>query len=108
MTKKTTYRSAGLVYGNYWGGGSGAFASCKYQNDDIEKMRTEIIKDIESGAIDSGMGYENVKGALMTIEKIETIEIDGKAYTNSEYEEEFFGDLSEKECEFLQNCLFIA
>lgn len=108
MTKNITYEATGLVYGNYWGGGAGAYSAHKYQNDDIEKMRTQILKDIETGAIDSGMGYERVKGALMTIETIETIEIDGKSYSNSEHEQEFFGDLSEDECNFLQDCFYNA
>lgn len=59
------YRASGYVYGKYWGGGSGAYQAENYKNDNIEELRKEINKDVETGAIDSGMGYQEVLGAIM-------------------------------------------
>ena len=103
---KTTYKATGIVYGNYWGGGSGGYQAKKYQADTLKELRKEINAGVKNGTIDSGMGYQDVLGAIMDIETIETITENGKEYKNSSFESEFFGDLTPEQEEFLENCLF--
>lgn len=71
MTKEkitTTYSAKGIVYGKYWGGGSGWYAARTYRDyDSLAKLKTAIKKDYKSGRLDSGMGYESLLGALMII-----------------------------------------
>ncbi len=101
---KITYKSNGLVYGNYWGGGSGAYAATTFHSDiSKEDLIEQNNKALESGALDSGMGYESLIGALLVIKTKETREIDGKTFTSSEYEEMFIGELTEEDKDFLNS-----
>ena len=59
---------------------------------------------MKSGALDSGMGFEFLKGAVLDIEEIETTKYKGKEFKRSEYITEFIGDLSKKEQDFLLEC----
>jgi len=133
---KTTikYKSTGLVYGKYWGGGEGSYPAEKLEADtkeDLLKKANEDLKsgaldsgmgyedlksgaldsgmgyeDLKSGALDSGMGYESLLGALLAITKITTVVINGKSYTNEEEEFEFIGSLSLNQADFLENQLY--
>jgi hypothetical protein len=47
------------------------------------------------------MGFEYLKGALLNIKEVETINIKGKEYTRADYIDEFIGDLTEKQQDFL-------
>jgi len=100
---KKTYKAKGLCYGRYWGGGSGSYRAENYSSKSLEQLESDILQGIKDGSIDSGMGYEKVIGAVMDIETIETVTIDGKEFVHSEYETELYGDLSEDEQEFLLN-----
>lgn len=101
---KTTYKSNGVVFGNYWGGGSGSFTATTFHSDiSKEDLIEQNEKALESGSLDSGMGYESLIGALITIEIITTTEIKDKLFTNKEYEDIFIGELTEEQKDFLQN-----
>ena len=98
----TTYKSNGVVLGNYWGGGQGSYkATTLHSNISKEDLIEQNKKALDSGALDSGMGYESLIGALITIEIITTIEINNKIFTNIEYEDIFIGNLSKEEEDFL-------
>ena len=103
---KTTikYVSEGIVYGNFWGGGKGSYAAEKLGAATKEILLKEANEMLKTGGLDSGMGYESLIGALLSITKITTKVIQGKSYTNKETELEFIGDLTEEEMEFLENC----
>ena len=99
------YKIAGFVYGNYWGGGKGAYKSESYEGDNLDKLMIEIKDALEDGSLDGGMGYESLIGAILDIETIETIKYKGKKYHNSEYNIEFIGNLTEEEEMFLVDIL---
>jgi len=105
MKTTTSYNASGLVYGSYWGGGEGAYQARTYQADTLEALREQIEKDVASGAVDSGMGYERVHGAYMMTETVTRTTIDGKQFTNVEAQGEFFGTLSEEAQDFLIHCI---
>lgn len=69
MAKKKVYYSAeGNVLGNMWGGGQGFYPARKYNNfKKLSELKSTIRKDFNSGALDSGMGFESLEGALMHI-----------------------------------------
>jgi len=100
------YIANGVVYGKLWGGGYGAYPARKIE----AKTKTELLKkaktDLKSGSLDSGMGFEYLKGAILIIKEIESIIVKGKEFKNSEYIEEFIGDLTEKEKDFLLTLQF--
>ncbi len=98
-----TYKSDGLVLGNYWGGGSGSYAATTLHSDiSKEDLIEQNKKALESGSLDSGMGYESLIGARITIETKTTTLIEDKEFINKEYETIFIGELSETDIEFLE------
>jgi len=99
------YKITGFVYGNYWGGGKGAYKSESYEGEDLDKLMKTIKEDLESGTLDSGMGYESLIGAILDIETIEKIKYKDKYYYNSDYSIDYVGDLTEEEEDFLRDIL---
>lgn len=87
----------GAVVGNLWGGGRGYYPSRKYVNTDLEALKQEINKDFKSGAIDSGMGYEKVTGAIVYITKKTTKTMNGKPFVNEEVKTYKLGDIDEED-----------
>ena len=107
MAKTTVvFTSRGLVFGNYWGGGKGAYSAEKLSADTKEELIEEATKKLEDGSLDSGMGYESLIGALLYITKTTTIIHKGKSFVNKETEDEFIGDLTESDQDFLIECDF--
>ena len=98
--EKVEYKSTGLVYGNCWGGGRGAYKARCLKADTKEKLIEEAKRGLD-GSLDSGMGYESLIGAMLEICKITIIEIDGREFVNKEYDIETVGNLTEDEEEFL-------
>lgn len=85
MTKlKYKYNANGYVLGNLWGGGKGYYPARQYSNTSLVKLKQIIKKDFKSGALDSGMGYEKLTGALMNITVISSRKIGKKIYTNND------------------------
>lgn len=99
------YESTGLVYGNYWGGGQGAYKARSLSSDSKEELLKQAEEGL-NGSLDGGMGYESLIGAILNITKTTTINIDGKEFVNKEYETEFIGDLTEEQIDFLIECDF--
>lgn len=98
------FESNGVVLGNYWGGGSGAYPARKFKADSLEEITKLNYDALKDGSLDSGMGYESLKGAVIEVTKIEVIEIDGREFTNREYSELLIGTLTEDERDSLINC----
>ncbi len=91
--KTTKFYSSGLVHGQYWGGGEGAYEARQFTGDTKESILEKAKAALADGSLDSGMGYQKL---LVT-----TIEVDGKKFTNREYHSEFIGDLNEEQQDFL-------
>ena len=102
--KTVKFTSTGLVHGNYWGGGKGAYKAEKLSADTKEELIEKATKMLDDGSLDSGMGYESLIGALLNITKTTTIIHDGKPFSNEETESEFIGDLTEEQQDFLIEC----
>lgn len=96
-----TYKATGFVLGKHWGGGLGAYPSRLLQAKTKKTLLKKAKKELKSGGLDSGMGFESLKGALINIEEIETVNIKGKIFNRSEWEGEFIGSLTLKEEDFL-------
>ena len=89
---KQTFNSNGIVLGNYWGGGSGSYKATTFHSGiSKEDLINQNEKALENGSLDSGMGYESLIGALIVIQTVSCVEIDGEIYTNKKEE-----DLSEE------------
>ncbi len=99
---KVRYKSKGVVLGNLWGGGTGAYPATHLEAPSKEKLIEIGFKALRDKSLDSGMGFESLKGALLRITVVTTKIIDGKTFTNEEKENAFIGNLTEDEKMFLK------
>lgn len=98
-----TFNAKGIVIGNLWDGGLGTYPSIKFNGFQTESdLYKEIRKQLKSGLLDSGMGYENLIGALMKIEEIRSMIYKRKTFISSRHREKFFGKISDLEKDFLE------
>lgn len=102
MKKTITYKATGLVLGNTWGGGRGTYATVPLQSDSKKELLAEANKLLVEGKLDNGMGFESLVGAVLSIRKETTIEVEGDEYINVKFEIEVIGTLSEDEIDWLQ------
>lgn len=102
-----TYEITGVVYGNLWGGGEGAYPSRPLQGDNLAELTKKAKKMLKDGSLDGGMGYESLNGAYLNIETKTIKTIDGDEFINKKYDDMFIGKLSDKVKDFLQfECQF--
>ena len=52
------------------------------------------------------MGFESLEGALLNITETTAVKIDGKVFYNENIEQEFIGNLTEEEKDFLSDTDF--
>ena len=105
MEKIVTYKSTGIVLGNYWGGGQGSYEARSFNSDSLGELIELNQKALDNGSLDSGMGYESLICALLTIQTITTIEFEGKDFINIEYDTQCIGDMTNEQLEFLASIL---
>ena len=101
-----TYKIEGFVLGNYWGGGYGSYPSVTLKNNNLKKLMKEANEGLKEGWLDSGMGFDGLKGAIIEVFTTDTIKKNGKEYFNTESEIEFIGDLTLEKENFLEEVLF--
>ena len=107
MKVKTVYNYSGIVLGNLWGGGKSAYTSIKESGfNTIEELQASAENHLKKGSLDSGMGYESLIGALLLIETVETVKVNGKDFINKSLSDLYIGELTEKEIEFLDDCSY--
>ena len=100
------YRSTGLVWGNFWGSGQGGYpASPLGPYDTKEELLAEANKQLESGALDSGMGYESLIGAVLVIRQRRTVLVEGEAFHATVNDITAIGNLTDPIYEFLEERL---
>jgi hypothetical protein len=98
------YVATGLVYGKLWGGGNGAYPVRQLVADTKNLLLKEAKEALKGGSLDSGMGFESLKGAMLYIKEIETITVNNKIYRREDIEYVFIGNLTESEQGFLLDC----
>lgn len=101
---KKTYHSTGFVLGNYWGGGQGSYPCTYFESDNLDDLIEQNKLALQNGKLDSGMGYESLIGAKLIITTVSTIIYEGILYTNYETDEQFIGELTDKQIDFLLDC----
>lgn len=103
--KTKTYKSQGLVYGRFWGGGEGSYPARKLTDETYESLIEQAKKGLD-GSLDSGMGFERLLGAVLDITEITTIEVDGEIYKTTRcLPLEFIGELNGEQKEHLEDYL---
>tara|TARA_R110000822_G_scaffold7020_1_gene29096 strand:+ start:149 stop:475 length:327 start_codon:yes stop_codon:yes gene_type:complete len=104
MEKKKTYKATGFVLGNYWGGGTGAYATIEFTADTKEELLEKANVALKDGSIDSGMGYESLIGAILDITVTTKVELEDENYFNEKFEFDTVGELTDEQYNFLQEC----
>jgi hypothetical protein len=99
--EKKEYIAEGIVYGKTWGGGFGAYPASRITAKSKAEILSKAGQDLKSGALDSGMGFEFLKGARLDIKEVTRIIVKGKEYQRADYITEFIGNLTEQEQDFL-------
>lgn len=97
------YISNGIVLGNLWGGGVGSYEATNFSSNSYDDLIEQNEKALKSGNLDSGMGFESLIEALLTIEITEIVTLEGKEYNRKDYENIFIGELSQEQMDFLEN-----
>jgi len=99
---KIKFNATGLVYGNCWGGGRVAYPSKPLKGySSLKTLMAKARKMCKSGALDSGMGFESLIGAILVVEEVRSIDQIGETFTNSVCSHHFLGKLSSKDKGFL-------
>ena len=100
------YNAKGFVYGKLWGNGYGAYPSRVIMDTNSKgELLKQAAEALKNGNLDSGMGFESLKGAVLEIEEVETVYVGGKEYKRRQHQTEVIGNLSEEELEFLEDQL---
>ena len=87
-----TYSARGYVYGTTWDFSKGAYPAKDYNDyTDEDELKAAIKKDFESGALDSGFGFQHLDAADMTITIRDTIVVNGKLYHRYDRESYILG-----------------
>lgn len=97
------YILSGYVYGRYWGGGEGAYPCTIIKGSTKKEVEKKAVEMLKTGALDSGMGYESLIGAILDIKEVITRKIKGVEYTREVYYTNFIGDLTDSQKDFLQD-----
>lgn len=103
-----TYKATGLVFGNYWGGGKGAFQSTPITASSRAEIIAQAEKMLDDGSLDGGMGYESLNGAILDVQETKTVEVNGEVFSKQSSQYEFIGKLTTDEEDFLEEALLNA
>lgn len=105
-SKKQRFIGSGFVLGFDWSNNQGGYPARKIKAETKKELLEKATDMLSDGSLDSGFGFQSLKGALIDIKKIETLTIAGKDWENEEYETVFLGELEPEDIEFLENCAF--
>jgi hypothetical protein len=95
---KPTYSAEGVVQGNLWMGGKAYYAAKKVSGDSLPELHKKVAEGVDSGTLDSGMGFNGLNGAFMAVTKKTKAKIKGKEFLNEEVVEPIVvGDIDEGE-----------
>ena len=105
MNNMKKFSSIGVVLGKLWGGGDGAYPAEKLYADTKDKLIKEAKTLLKNGGLDSGMGFEYLKGALLLITEQTIVLIKNKEYHHEDFETVYLGDLTHKDKLFLKKTI---
>lgn len=102
--KKQRFEATGFVLGFLYLGDMGAYPARKIKADTRKEILEKATDMLNDKTLDSGMGFESLKGAMIDIKCIETLTIEGKDYENENFEHVYLGELTPEDMEFLERC----
>lgn len=97
------YKITGAVLGHLWGSGKGWYKAETLSGNNKTALIKRANKMLNDGSLDSGMGFQSLAGAYLTIETISIVSKDDKEYQRSDFEEWILGNITEEEKIYYQN-----
>lgn len=97
------YKAKGYCSGNLWGGGVCGYPTKSYESDSLDDLKKQLNDGLANGSLDSGMGFESLRAFMVEIDTQTTIEIEGKLFSNSEYD--IYSEGLVIDFEFLLECI---
>jgi len=91
----------GIIYGLLFDGTSGSYPSINFYGETLEKVELKANKALEDGSIDSGMGFESIKMALLYVTTTTSIKVEGYTFTHEEETTLMIGNITEDVIAFL-------
>ena len=96
------YFMKGYLVGNLWGGGEGSYPTREFKGKSLRNLEKEVKRAIKDGSIDSGFGFESIKGAVMNIYKVYERNLGNEKMEIPKYwDSRVYGNLNSKEVGFL-------
>lgn len=103
---KIVYKAKGEVMGFLWGGGKGGYPTIPLEGSTEKEILQKAEKGLD-GSLDSGMGFERLTGAILSIRKVTRKTIKGKEFVNDEFLGfKYVGKLSETDNGILEEWYF--
>lgn len=87
------YITRGYVFGYDWYNQPCSYQAKTGTYNTRQEAGAAIIKGVEDGSLDSGLGFQKLTGARMIIEEVIIIEVDGKEYSRAEHSEFEYGEV---------------
>jgi hypothetical protein len=97
MHEEVYYTAGGVVLGECWTGERVYYQARAYCESRLSDIRREIREDFKTGALDSGMGYRGLIGALMIITKYTMIKYKGREFINATSKRMYLGEIDRDE-----------
>jgi hypothetical protein len=98
-TKK--FGASGLVLGNLFMGGEGSYPIRRFNADTREELLITAIDKLNDGSLDSGAGFDGLRGALLEITTYNSFTVNEKIFVNEESETVFIGELTPEQQNYL-------
>lgn len=90
---RVRYQYTGVVFGTTWCGNTVGYAADTLLASTVSAGRDILDKAYNSGGLDSGFGFQNLTGALITETCFTTVSVEGKDYVREDYETIIIGDI---------------
>jgi len=87
-----TYQLSGYVFGKLWGGGHGAYPATVITKDSKKEAIDAANEMLRDNSLDSGMGFEYLESACLSLKITDTIVINNKLYQNESFEKVYVGN----------------
>ena len=103
LNKKVKFIAKGIVLGHLWMGSLGTTGSISIEGDSIEDITEKATELLEKNKLTGTGDFESEVGAMLGVDIITTITVEGKEFKNTEYEEITLGVMTDEEFEALQD-----
>lgn len=101
METKHGYTARGTMIAYLWSGPKGAYPTKNYTAATRQELEKLLQDTFDNGTMKTG-DFQGLKGAVFSVERTDTITVDGKEFSRTEYEDSFtVGEVTPEEMDWL-------